>query len=165
MNDTDRTGTLTLDGDNATITFVRRLPHPIDVVWSALTEPDQRAVWFGPTTIEGRVGGVIDMIPQGPPVSPGDRHMTGRILVWEPPRVLEHEWRQAIVAESVVRYELTADGEDTVLTFTHRGLRASDGGGFIPGTHAYFDRLQAHLDGTPLPNWNRRRIALQPLYS
>ena len=48
--------------------------------------------------------------------------MTGRILVWDPPNVLEHEWKQPIVEDGVVRYELTADGDGTLLRFTHRGL-------------------------------------------
>ena len=47
--------------------------------------------------------------------------MTGRILVWDPPHVLEHEWKQPIVEDGVVRYELTADGDGTLLRFTHRG--------------------------------------------
>lgn len=63
--------------------------------------------------------------------STSSSNMTGRILVWEPPRVLEHEYRQAISGESVVRYELAADGDATVLTFTHCGLRAGDAGGFV----------------------------------
>jgi Activator of Hsp90 ATPase homolog 1-like protein len=68
--------------------------------------------------------------------------MTGRILVWDPPHVLEHEWRQGIVEDGVVRYELAEDGDATVLTFTHRGLGINNARGFIPGTHAFLDRLE-----------------------
>ncbi|TQJ03705.1 hypothetical protein FB471_3472 [Amycolatopsis cihanbeyliensis] len=31
-----------------------------------------------------------------------------RILVWEPPRVFERDWRQGIVEDGVVRYEEVA---------------------------------------------------------
>jgi uncharacterized protein YndB with AHSA1/START domain len=34
------------------LTFVRRLPHPPEKVWRAITEPDHLDAWF-PTTIEG----------------------------------------------------------------------------------------------------------------
>ena len=50
----------------------------------------------------------------------------------------------------------TATG--TLLRFTHRGLGVRNAGGFRGGTHAFLDRLEAHLagdaaaglDGTPL---------------
>jgi uncharacterized protein YndB with AHSA1/START domain len=158
-------GTITIDGERATLSFRRRLNHPIEAVWAALTEPAQRAAWFGVTTIDARTGGAIAMDPQDPPVRPELKHMTGRILVWDPPRVLEHVWRQAIVGEGVVRYELVPDGGGTLLSFTHRGLSIPNARGFIPGTHAYLDRLAAHLDGAEIPNWSKRFAELQPAYA
>lgn len=153
---TDPRGELTIDGDHAVITFVRHLPYPIEAVWAAITDPDQRAAWFGRTTIDGRVGGRIDMTPSGPAAPPEQKRMTGRILVWDPPHVLEHEWTQPIVEDSVVRYELARDGDGTILTFSHRGLRAATAHEFTPGTHAYLDRLDAHLAGTKPPRWAER---------
>jgi hypothetical protein len=91
--------------------------------------------------------------------------MSGRILVWDPPRVLEHEWHQAIVEASVVRYELAADGDETILTFTHRGLSARNANGFVPGTHAYLDHLVAQLDGAELPAWSQRYAEVPPAYA
>jgi uncharacterized protein YndB with AHSA1/START domain len=158
-------GTVTIDGERATMTFVRRLPYRIEAVWAALTDPEQRAAWFGPTQIDGREGGMLDMDPKGPPAPPEKRRLTGRILVWDPPHVLEHEWRQAVVDDSVVRYELVADGDATVLTFTHRGLSIRNAQGFVPGTHAYLDRLEAHLNGSELPDWMARFAELQPAYA
>jgi uncharacterized protein YndB with AHSA1/START domain len=158
----DRLGTLIVDGDKATMTFRRRLAHPIDAVWAAITSPGERIAWFGETTIDPRPGGLIEMLPHDPPAAPEAKQLTGRILIWEPPSssprraVLEHEWRQRIVEDGVVRYELTEDGDDTILVFTHQGLSLRNANGFIPGTHAFFDRLEAHLDGVPLPEWARR---------
>ena len=102
---TEREGRLTIDGDRAVLNFERRLPFPIEVVWLAITDPDEREQWFVETTIERREGGLIDMIATGPPLAPQRKRMTGRILVWDPPHVLEHEWKQPIVEDGVVRYE------------------------------------------------------------
>jgi uncharacterized protein YndB with AHSA1/START domain len=53
------------------MSFVRHLlPYPIESVWAAITDPDQRAVWFGETTIEPWVGGTIEMMPAEPPTPP-----------------------------------------------------------------------------------------------
>lgn len=152
----DRYGKLAIDGQQAVLTFVRHLPYPIEAVWAAIADPEQRAAWFGETIVDGRVGGVIDMVPAETPVPVEQKRMTGRILVWDPPYVLEHEWRQAIVEDSVVRYELAREGEGTLLRFTHRGLGVRNAKQFTPGTHAFLDRLEAHLAGTGLPDWSRR---------
>ena len=112
-----------------------------------------------------RAGGLIETVPDDPPVPEAMKLMRGRILVWDPPHILEHEWLQEIVEPGVVRYELREEGEATVLTFTHRGLGTTNARGFIPGTHAYLDRLRALLDGTPIPDWNDRRTDLLPAYA
>lgn len=153
----DRRGRLTIDGDQAVLNFERRLAFPIDAVWAAITDPAERRVWFGETTIDAREGGVIDMVPDGPPLPPDGKRMTGRILVWDPPHVFEHEWRQPVVEDGIVRYELSRDGDGTLLRFSHRGLGVRNAGGFRGGTHAFLDRLEAFLTGEPLPDWLTRR--------
>jgi uncharacterized protein YndB with AHSA1/START domain len=160
----DRFGELVIDGEGATMTFVRHLPYPIEAVWSAIADPEQRASWFGETTIEGRAGGTIEMVPHETPIPAEQKRMTGRILVWDPPHVLEHEWKQAIVEDGVVRYELVRDGEGTMLRFSHRGLGVRNAKGFMPGTHAFLDRLEAHLGSTSLPGWMERYREVAPHY-
>lgn len=152
-----RDGRLTVDGDRAVLTFERRLPFPIDVVWAAITDPQQRGQWFGATSIDAREGGHIEMVATGPPLPDDVKRMTGRILVWDPPHVFEHEWKQPIVEDGVVRYELRSDGETTVLRFTHRGLGMRNASGFLGGTSAFLDRLEAFLTGTELPDWASRK--------
>lgn len=156
----ERNGHLLVDGDRAVLNFERRLPFPIDAVWSAITDPAEREQWFGETIIDPREGGLIDMVATGPPLPPERKRMTGRILVWDPPNVLEHEWKQPIVEDGVVRYELTADGDGTLLRFTHRGLGVRNASGFRGGTHAYLDRLEAYLAGDELPDWVQRRLEI-----
>ncbi len=166
MNDSDL-GTLAIDGERATITFRRRLPYPIDRVWAAIADPDQRRAWFGDMVI---ADGRVELAPTDPPVAPEAKRVTGRVLTWQPPAgtprraVFAHEWHQRIVEDGVVRYELSEDGAGTLLVFTHTGLSPRNGRGFIPGTHAFLDRLRAHLDGTDLPTWNARYRELAPAY-
>jgi uncharacterized protein YndB with AHSA1/START domain len=160
---TGRDGTLAVDGARAVLHFQRRLPYPVEVVWAAITDPDQRAQWFGQTHIDPRKGGSIEMVATGPPLPPDRMRMTGRILVWDPPHVLEHEWKQPIVEDGVVRYELAADGTGTLLTFTHRGLGVRNASGFRGGTHAYLDRLEAHLAGAQPPEWAQRKREIELL--
>lgn len=159
-----RNGTITRTEEHATIQFERRLPYPIAAVWAAIADPEQRKQWFGATTLEARVGGMIEMTADGPP-SPADmRRMSGRIRVWDPPHVLEHEWKQSIIGDTVVRYELTEDGNATILRFTHLGLKQSHAEGYIPGQHAYLDRLEAHLGGAHLPVWTERYAEVKSAY-
>jgi len=153
---TDREGKLTVEGDRAVLTFERRLPFPVDAVWAAITDPAHRDQWMGATTIDAREGGMIEMVPTGPPQPPEQKKMTGRIRVWDPPHVFEHEWNQRIIESSVVRYELSPDGDGTLLRFSHRGLGVPNAQGFRPGTHAYLDRLEAYLAGDAMPNWAQR---------
>ncbi|PWK91698.1 uncharacterized protein YndB with AHSA1/START domain [Lentzea atacamensis] len=158
-------GTVSLDGDHAILTFQRRLPFPIDRVWAAITDPAERKAWLGTTQIgDGRI--VIE--PEDPPAPPEAKRVIGRILTWQPPEdghaVFEHEWQQRIVEDSVVRYELESDGGATLLTFTHRGLSERNALGFVPGTHAFLDRMGAHLNGEALPNWSERYAEVAPAY-
>jgi len=156
---------VTLTSTHAILTFERRLAFPIDRVWAAITDPDERGAWLGTTHIDD---GSIVIEPEDPPAPAEAKRVTGRILTWQPPQdghaVFEHEWRQRIVEDGVVRYELTADGEATLLRFTHTGLSERNALGFAPGTHAFFDRLRAHLDAGSLPNWGERYAEVAPAY-
>jgi uncharacterized protein YndB with AHSA1/START domain len=157
-------GTLVVSGEIALIAFERRLAHPIEAVWAALTDPDERAAWLGPGTVEPRVGGWV-AIRIGPEDRPEPQGMiAGRILEWDPPRVLEHEWIQPGLDISVVRYELEADAGGTILRLTHRRSMTPGAIGGRAGWHAYLDRLTAHLAGLPVPVWSERRAEVQAAY-
>ena len=157
-------GTVVTSGGLALIAFERRLAHPVDAVWAALTESEQLAAWLGPGSIEPRAGGTVSVRtgPVGRPERQGV--MSGRILAWDPPRVLEHEWLQPGLDISVVRYELEEDAGGTILRFTHRRSVGPGATGGRAGWHAYLDRLAAHLDGSPVPEWAERRAEVQEAY-
>ena len=162
MNQAD--GTLLVAGEIAEVAFERRLGHPVEDVWAAITRPDELAAWLGPGTIEARVGGQVS-VRTGPDDRPErQRIMSGRVLVWNPPHVLEHEWVQPGLDLSVVRYELEADAGGTILKFSHRRSVTPAAFGGRAGWHAYLDRLAAHLDGLPVPPWSERRAAVESAY-
>jgi uncharacterized protein YndB with AHSA1/START domain len=143
-------GAIITDGARASIAFERNLPYPIEAVWEAISDPEQISMWLGDTTIEG---GMITIVG-GPKSLPADvRRATGRILICEPPRVMEYEWEQALVEESTVRFELTPSDEGTSLRLTHRWLSIASAGGFAPGWHAYLERLAAHLGNDEVRDW------------
>ena len=157
-------GTLVVAGEIAVIAFERRLGHPVEAVWAALTDPDELAAWLGPGTLEPREGGRVS-IRTGPGDRPARQRMiSGRVLAWDPPRVLEHEWIQPGLDISVVRYELEADAGGTILRLTHRRSVAPGATGGRAGWHAYLDRLAARLDRLPVPAWSERRAEVQDAY-
>ncbi len=159
-------GTVTVEGEHATIAFERRYPHPIEDVWKALTDPEHLARWYmTKARLDPRPGGTLDYVS-----GISQFHVTGKILTWEPPRVFEHEWnvepREHLPKgeRSVVRWELTPDGDGTILRITHRHLTSQTAKGFVSGTHAFLDRLEDELDGKPLTNWVQRVDELRPVY-
>ncbi len=161
-----RLGSVTVEGEHATLVFERRLPHPPEVVWEAITEPRQLAEWYmTEAVIDGRVGGTIDFLS-----GPSQLHVTGGILAWDPPHLFEHEWNVEPRAElyqgehSVIRWELVRDGDETVLKLTHRHLTRRTAQGFAPGTHAFLDMLESYLNKASLPDWRRRVEELRMSY-
>jgi hypothetical protein len=56
------------------------------------------------------------------------------------------------------------DGDATILTFTQRGLSLPNAQGYVSGTHAFLDRLSAHLDQIELPDWRQRFGEVQQSY-
>ena len=60
--------------------------------------------------------------------------------------------------------DVVFQGASTVLRLTYRGFTKPTATGFAPGTHAFLDRLDAHLLGAPLPDWTQRFEELRPLY-
>jgi uncharacterized protein YndB with AHSA1/START domain len=161
-------GTLLEEGDYATLTFRRVYRHRPEEVWEAIATPEGLREWLMCThaVIEGRAGGRIDLVSG----FPGYRS-TGRILVWEPPRVLEYEWNVAPVPEmpqgqeAIFRYKLSPDGDATRLVVTYRRITRPTARGFLPGTHAFLDRLETQLAGQPLPDWQARFGELRAQYA
>jgi uncharacterized protein YndB with AHSA1/START domain len=119
--------------------FTRRLAHPPEKVWRALTEPEHLAAWF-PTTIEGdRAEGAKLRFNFRDGEAPG---FDGELLTYRPPELLEFAW-----GPDLLRLELRPDGDGTELTLLDTleelGKAARDAAGW----HVCLDRLGAHLNG------------------
>ena len=41
-----RFGSVRVEGEYATLEFERRLSHPPEIVWAAITEPEELAEWY-----------------------------------------------------------------------------------------------------------------------
>jgi uncharacterized protein YndB with AHSA1/START domain len=155
------------DGDHATLTFRRTYPHRISDVWEAISTPEGLRGWLMVTeaTIEPRVGGRVDMKS-----GPSRFHSTGKMLAYEPPHLIEYEWNVASVPEmphgehAIFRYELTADGDSTHLVVTYKRISMHTARGFLPGLHAFLDRLEAQLGGTKMPGFGERFGELRAEY-
>jgi len=132
-----------LDDGRWQLRFTRRLRHPPERVWRAITEPEHLAHWF-PTTIEGgRAAGapLRFSFPGGqwPPFE-------GEMIACDPQSLMELRW-----GPDIVRLELRAIPEGTELTLLdtleERGKGARDGAGW----HICLDSLEAALDGGKHP--------------
>jgi uncharacterized protein YndB with AHSA1/START domain len=130
--------------------FTRRLSHPVDTVWKALTEPDHLAAWF-PQSIRG------DLLTPGASLRFESQYgdFDGRVLTVEPPSLLEFLW-----GPDTIRFELLPTEGGSVLTLVDSidelGKAARDAAGW----HACLDLLEAELAGTS-PAWtSQERWAL-----
>jgi uncharacterized protein YndB with AHSA1/START domain len=157
------TGLVEIKDNRATITFTRILRHSPEMVWEAITTPEEFSSWYnGKVVIEGRLGGSFEIMTDG------GFHWRGKIIAWEPPTVLEYEHNHApskvlpTGAETIVRWELTPTNDGTQLTFTQSRLKSNFG--FAPAMHVFLERLEAHLSKQPFPDFLERFKAAMPLY-
>ena len=153
----DLYGTLERAGDVWVLRYRRRLSHPREKVWRALTEDEHLEGWF-PTTIEGdRVAGApLHFSFRQAEAAPFD----GEMLAFDPPSVMELRW-----ADDVLRFELSPDAGGCVLdltvTFPEYGKAARDAAGW----HVCLEQLEHVVDGAALP-WvpTQRWRAVHPEY-
>jgi uncharacterized protein YndB with AHSA1/START domain len=101
----------------AVLRFERRLAHPPEKVWRALTEPSELAHWFpGTVELELRPGAPMRFAEEDPAIG----ESTGEVLEVDPPRLFAFAWDG-----DVLRFELVPDGSGCRLLFSH----ALSGGG------------------------------------
>lgn len=152
-------GTLIQDGDIATIEFSRRLAASPGRVWTALTDPGELASWLSQGgTFEGGLGGALSHdFGEGGVV-------TGEVMTWDPPSLLSYTWVFPDGTESLVTFELSADGDGTLLQLTHERVPTQTAVGYTPGWHAFLDRFDAHVTGQAIPAWDERIEVVGPLY-
>ena len=150
-------GVLRAEGGRRSVRFERQLGAPVEEVWDALTTPERLSRWLAP----GSVGSGVDSEVR---LDFGEGGIvTGHVLRWEPPSLLELEWRFTGEAESVVRFELSPSGDGTRLVLDHRALAEEHATGYSAGWDAYLDSLDDHLEGRS-GSWEERFAAALPRY-
>lgn len=146
----DHFGSYRRTGEVFDIVFERLLPHPVESVWAALTQPDKLALWLGEATLDLTPGGTVTIAFQGMPI-------VGQILHLQDNELLEYTWTSpSFPGEiSVVRWELTPLADTRCrLQFTEKLVSAQYLAGAGPGWHYVLDMLELALDGKPIPVWN-----------
>jgi uncharacterized protein YndB with AHSA1/START domain len=128
-------GTLEMIDGRPALRFERRLAHPVDRVWRAITEPDELEAWFVArpewTPAEGETFNAMEQ--------------DGEITDVEPPNLLAWNW-----GGELFRFELSAAGDGCLLVFTHVFDGREFGAQHATGWEVHFARLDALLDGRAL---------------
>ena len=161
-------GTVEMIDDRYVLRFERRLAHPVERVWDALTRPDRIVQWMGQSELEIDLveGGRFNSRVTGPPdlveaiiAEAGEDGLVQRdtILRVDPLRVFERTFGGD--PESIARWELQRDADGCRLTFTHTVPPEFDRAHLprtLAGWHQLLEQLGETLDGKPL-SWRKAR--------
>jgi uncharacterized protein YndB with AHSA1/START domain len=124
------------------VRFERALAHPATKVWRALTEPTHLRAWFVEILDYDRSRLAFAPDADLSFVATGDFPPgRGRVLTYDPPRLLEYTWDTEIL-----RFELIPDGDTAcVLRFTNIVDGRGTADAVAPGWNTGLDRLATHL--------------------
>jgi uncharacterized protein YndB with AHSA1/START domain len=149
-------GTCQEHGDHVVLHYRRRLAHPIDRVWAALTEPRELLRWWGDVEVDRLVPGGRFTVAWLNEQEDARLVMEATITAIEAPELLEIRGDP----HGTLRFELRAEGDATELSLRcespippeHRtSVRA--------GWHFHLDALETALAGGavdlthPEPAW------------
>lgn len=132
-------GTYETIEDRPALRFERRLAHPIEAVWSSVTEPGELAHWFpAEVTVDLRVGGRMSFAFADEAFPPSG----GEVTECDPPRRFAFSW-----GEEHLRFELEPAGDGCLLRFTHLLSARDQASRDASGWHVCLDLLEQRLDG------------------
>lgn len=131
----------------------------IDDVWSAITDPQRLARWYGKVEGDLRVGGEYTAYI---PMSGWDGR--GRIDACEPPRRLRVTTWEEEGKEQVVTVELSPDGDSTSLEIEVRGTPLDLVWAYGVGWQIHVENLGVHLAGDECATSDARWDELEPTY-
>jgi uncharacterized protein YndB with AHSA1/START domain len=143
-----------LDDGRYVLRYERRLRHPIDKVWEALTEPREIEAWWARAELDLAEGGRARFQWLN-----GDAVAEGRISRLEPGRTIEFDTD----IHGRLLWELLPDGDGTRLTLTVTAELPDEHVASVrAGWHVHIDFLEDALDGKPVdwPNWPEDRWAV-----
>lgn len=146
-----------------------RFDTGIDDLWSALTDPDRLARWYGRVEGDLRPGGRFRLY-----IESADLDSTGHVHECEAPRRLSVTTRET--EESYLRGQgvppfdasvdatLTADGDQTVLVMEIRGMPLDKIAFYGAGWQIHAENLAAYLAGREHGDTEARWGELVPAY-
>jgi uncharacterized protein YndB with AHSA1/START domain len=135
--------------ERPTLRFERRIAHPVDAVWRAITTPDELAHWFPCSVrVDLRLGGEMEFeFPAG--VLPEEAStMLGEVTELEPPRRFSFLWGPDHLHFAL---EPIDDGAACLLLFTVELESADKAARDGAGWHGCLDGLETMLDGGEVP--------------
>jgi uncharacterized protein YndB with AHSA1/START domain len=149
-----------IDGRHV-LRFERRFRHPVERVWEALTTPEQISRWLEAQEVDLELveGGRFVTRTSGPPelveaiireAGEAGLQSNDRVLRVEAPHVLEHTFGSD--PNSIVRWELRADGDGCLLSLKHTepaDFQDENAPRDLAGWHMLLEQLEKLLDGTP----------------
>jgi uncharacterized protein YndB with AHSA1/START domain len=155
---TQMLGRIERAGEGGVALFDRAYATSPEDLWQACTDPERLARWFAPVT--------GDLCPGGRFTIRFDDADTPRcrVVTCEAPRLVVWEWPVGEVA-SLVTVEVRPDGDGSRLVLRHERLTGAQVAGYAAGWDTYLRSLEAHLDGTPAPDWGETWSALRELYA
>ncbi len=124
----------------------------IDDLWTAITDPDRLARWYGRVEGDLRPGGAFRLHVESAGID-----AVGRVEECDPPRRLritnretDESWRGGDGVppfDEAVEAMLTADGDQTVLVIEVRGMPLDKVAFYGAGWQLHAEALAAHLAG------------------
>lgn len=134
--------------DQGVVRMKARYETDIDDVWSALTDPQRLARWYGKVKGDLRAGGEFTAF-----VSGSEWDGQGRIDVCDPPRQLRVTVWEEEGPEEIFTVELVADGEYTTLAVEVHGIPLDLLYAYGAGEQTHLEDLAAHLSGQEGVDW------------
>ncbi|NIK61561.1 SRPBCC family protein [Kribbella shirazensis] len=132
--------TLRIVEGRSVLRMERRLRHPAEKVWRALTEPEQLVRWFPASVkLQPRIGGSVEYWMDGEPG--GD----GQVLEFDPPRVFAITW-----SGEVLRWELLPADDGCLLVLSHTFDDRFGAASFGSGWTLCLDAMDLLLAGKPI---------------
>lgn len=174
MTSTERGGDRILgslrSADSAGVVRIKdRYDIAIADLWSALTDPDRLARWYGQVEGDLREGGAFRLS-----IEADDWEGAGRVEACDPPRRLlvttretDESWRKGRGAspfDEVIEATLTAESDQTILVIEVRGIPLDKIAFYGVGWQIHAENLAAHLAGRKRGDSEARWGALLPTY-
>src|SRR3954471_8484342 len=145
-------GTIETRGGRHVMRYERRLAHPVERVWAALTKPSQLRAWLADADIELVEGGRVQLRWLNTDDEGNGAIADGTVTALDAPPLL----RPHTDPHGVLRFELREADGGTALTLTV-SVPAPDEGVDLAraGWHIHLEHLADALDGRPVdwPAW------------